>query len=240
MADRATLDDLRARIAVLEGESAASVSAEGSEGARGRQDTPDRGSAEVEAGSADAHAGDGEGVGAGSVGTADHHVARPPAARVRARGDSELPESERAFRKIERLACRREQASEALRRRLARDGFEPTAIDEALARAVRCGLVDDGRFAEVLVRSRLAQGRGRRGIAAELADLGIDASGIAVLFDDTGGDDDEVERALSVLDRRPPKAKNRRDAAYRRLVQKGFAAAVASSAARLWCERNPV
>ncbi|MFR0707631.1 MAG: regulatory protein RecX, partial [Eggerthella lenta] len=144
-----------------------------------------------------------------------------------------------AFRKIERLCLVRERASEQLRQRLARGGFEAEAVEAALDRALACGLVDDGRFADVLVRSRLAQGRGRRGIAAELESLGIDADSVEAL---AAADDDagEVDRALALLDRKPPRAKNRRDAAYRRLAQKGFSASVSSSAARLWCEANPV
>lgn len=147
---------------------------------------------------------------------------------------------EAAFRKIERLCLVREQASEQLRRRLARDGFEPEAVEAALSRALACGLVDDARFADVLVRSRLAQGRGMRGIAAELEGLGIDADGVDALAERDGDDAGEVERALALLDRKPPRAKNRRDAAYRRLAQKGFSASVSSTAARLWCEAHPV
>lgn len=145
-------------------------------------------------------------------------------------------EAERAFRKIERLACTREQASVALRRRLTREGFPEEAVEEAIERALACGLVDDLRYADVLVRSRLAQGRGRQGIAAELADLGIDPDAVEALAESDEGCDREVERALEVLERRPPRAKNKRDAAYRRLVQKGFGAAAASTAARLWSE----
>ena len=82
--------------------------------------------------------------------------------------DVRLSDPDAAFRKIERLCLVRERASEQLRQRLAREGFEAEAVEAALDRALACGLVDDGRFADVLVRSRLAQGRGRRGIAAEL------------------------------------------------------------------------
>ena len=147
--------------------------------------------------------------------------------------DVRLSDPDAAFRKIERLCLVRERASEQLRQRLAE------AVEAALDRALACGLVDDGRFADVLVRSRLAQGRGRRGIAAELESLGIDADSVEAL---AAADDDagEVDRALALLDRKPPRAKNRRDAAYRRLAQKGFSASVSSSAARLWCEANPV
>lgn len=153
--------------------------------------------------------------------------------------DARFADPAAAFRKIERLCLAREQASERLRQRLARDGFEPEAVEAALSRALACGLVDDARFADVLVRSRLSQGRGRRGIAAELEGLGIDAGSVEALAELEGDDAGEVERALALLDRKPPRAKNRRDAAYRRLVQKGFGASASSTAARLWCEAHP-
>lgn len=146
-------------------------------------------------------------------------------------------DAERAFRKIERLALAREQASAALRARLVREGFPPEAADAAVGRALACGLVDDARYAEVLVRSRLSQGRGAQGIAAELESLGIDASVVPGWPEEFAVDhESEVVRALALLDRKPPRAKNKRDAAYRRLAQKGFGASVASTAARIWSE----
>ncbi|MFR1930512.1 MAG: regulatory protein RecX, partial [Eggerthella lenta] len=104
--------------------------------------------------------------------------------------DVRLSDPDAAFRKIERLCLVRERASEQLRQRLARGGFEAEAVEAALDRALACGLVDDGRFADVLVRSRLAQGRGRRGIAAELESLGIDADSVEAL---AAADDDAGE-----------------------------------------------
>lgn len=146
-------------------------------------------------------------------------------------------EAERAFRKIERLAAMREQASALLRTRLVREGFSVDAVEQALARALACGLIDDMRYAEVLVRSRVSQGRGAQGIAAELDGLGIDIACVPGWPDEFLVEhDDEVKRALALLERKPPRAKNRRDAAYRRLAQKGFGASVASTAARLWSE----
>lgn len=145
-------------------------------------------------------------------------------------------EAERAFRKIERLACVREQASAELSRRLIREGFSEAATEAALSRALACGLIDDLRFADVLVRSRLAQGRGRQGIAAELAGLNITVDEVGAFEESEEGSSHEVDRALAVLERKPPRAKNRRDAAYRRLIQKGFGSDVASTAARLWVE----
>lgn len=139
-----------------------------------------------------------------------------------------------AFKRIVRLASRSEQASAKLRERLLREGYSEESTDAAIERALACGLVDDARYADVLVRSRISQGRGRQGIALELEKLGIDFPGIDDIFEECG--QTEVERAMALLDRRPPQAKNVRAAAYRRLVQKGYGSQVASSASRLWCE----
>ncbi|MGO5315858.1 regulatory protein RecX [Paraeggerthella sp. LCP19S3_G8] len=173
--------------------------------------------------------------------TSSERKARPVSCESVSVGrDKEGPDDspERAFRKIERLACAREQASEALRRRLVREGFCEDAVEEAVARAQACGLVDDLRYADVLVRSRLSQGKGRRGIVAELEDLGIAVDEVASLSEGQGVGDDasEISRAIALLERKPPRSKNAREAAYRKLVQKGYGSSVASSAARQWHE----
>ena len=46
----------------------------------------------------------------------------------------------------------------------------------------------------------------------------------------------EVERALELLRRKPPRAKNVRDAAFRRLVMKGYSHDIAATASRLFVE----
>ncbi len=146
--------------------------------------------------------------------------------------------SEELFRKIERLACRREQSSVALLRRFTREGYACDAAQQAVDRALACGLIDDDRYADVLVRSRLSQGKGRKGIAAELEDLGIDANSVEAFVDSEMDEPEEIERALTLLMRKPPRSKKPREAAYRRLVQKGYSTSVASSAARQWHELN--
>lgn len=153
-----------------------------------------------------------------------------------ARGDND--EDARAFSKIHRLVAVRERASEELRQRLRREGFSEEATEKALERALMSGLVDDSRFAEALVRTRLASGKGMRGIEAELEKWGIDPGAAIAHQEETCGEDAEVQRALEVLRRRPPKAKNQRDAAYRRLMQKGYGSSIASTAARLWNEQQ--
>ena len=93
------------------------------------------------------------------------------------------------------------------------------------------------RYAEVLIRSRLNQGRGMCGVERELRDQNIaieDVEGWPYEFGVT--DESEYQRALEVLKRNPPRSKNLRDGAYRKLMQKGYSSSVSASAARSWVD----
>jgi regulatory protein len=147
-----------------------------------------------------------------------------------------------AFKKIYQLVAVKERSVQEIKTRLAQKNFSEEVIESALMRALSCGLVDDARFAEVLVRSRMNAGKGKSGIARELESHNIDSLLIERLLNDSSFDghpseeESEIERALSFLERKPPTAKNKREAAYRKLLQKGYSASVSSSAARQWFE----
>ena len=171
----------------------------------------------------------------------------------------------RAFEKVTRLACSRERGSRELIDRLVRDGFTQEVAESAVRRALDCGLIDDTRYGAVLIRTRVAQGRGRKGIEDELERAGIAASDIpgwpeeffsvddfdpfrvnANAEDDVVGssfgsessDEQEIERALALLRRKPPRSKNVQVSAYRKLVTKGYSTSVASAATRRFMEEN--
>ena len=88
--------------------------------------------------------------------------------------DTDRDQADSAFAKIQRLLCIREHASALLHKRLIASGYDDRIASEAVQRAINCGLVSDERYADVLVRSRLSQGKGLRGIAFELEQAGID------------------------------------------------------------------
>lgn len=154
--------------------------------------------------------------------------------------DVDRDQADSAFAKIQRLLCIREHASALLYKRLLASGYEDRIASGAVQRAIDCGLVSDERYADVLVRSRLSQGKGLRGIAFELEQADIDPHNVPAyqeaLFNDSGPD--ELARALSLLAAKPPKAKRIREAAYRKLVQKGYESGVAASAARIFAEQH--
>lgn len=154
--------------------------------------------------------------------------------------DTDRDQADSAFAKIQRLLCIREHASALLYKRLLSSGYDDRIASEAVQRAINCGLVSDERYADVLVRSRLSQGKGLRGIAFELEQADIDPQTVPAyqeaLFRDSGPD--ELARALSLLAAKPPKAKRIREAAYRKLVQKGYESSVAASAARIFAEQH--
>lgn len=171
----------------------------------------------------------------------------------------------RAFEKVTRLACKRERGSRELIDRLVRDGFSREVAKSAVQRALDCGLIDDTRYGAVLIRTRVAQGRGRKGIEDELERAGIAASDIpgwpeeffsvddfdpfrvsansedglvCCSFGGESSDEQEIERALALLRRKPPRSKNIQASAYRKLVTKGYSTSVASAATRRFMEEN--
>ncbi len=146
-----------------------------------------------------------------------------------------------AAQRLYRLLARREYSAAEAKEKLLHDGFSEETAEEAVAKAVEGNVISDARYAEALVRTRLAAGKGRRGIERELAQKGI-APELISEWGQSPGDDEgqELERALEVLCKRPPRSKNPRDAGYRKLISKGYSSPIASTAVRLWCEGEQV
>ena len=154
--------------------------------------------------------------------------------RESALSDEEGKTARDAYQKILRWAAVRERSTAYLRERLLKDDFPSSVVEEALQRAVRVRAVDDRRYADALVRMKLAAGRGLRDVEREIEELGIDPATLDSWVEhERKGRDFEVDRALAALRRRPPKAKRAREAAFRRTVNRGFRAYVPSRAFKI-------
>lgn len=143
-----------------------------------------------------------------------------------------------AFERIVSMTAKRFRSECDIRARLAREQYPQDQIDEAVERAVSCLLIDDARYADVMIRSRIRTGKGRQGIEAELRRDHIDPDSLVGWPYDYFPDESESEldRAVKYLMQHPTRSKNPRQSAYRKLVQKGYSSSVASSASRIWCE----
>jgi regulatory protein len=69
--------------------------------------------------------------------------------------------------------ARREHSTAELARKLAARQFAPGAIESVLAELAAEGLLDDTRFAESFVHSRIQRGQGPQKIRAQLRERGI-------------------------------------------------------------------
>ena len=140
-----------------------------------------------------------------------------------------------AFGKIERLLAVRDRSVTETRSRLQRDHYTERAIAESLERALRCGYLDDARFAEGFIRMRLRASKGINGIVRDLKGHQIDADAIPgfpdAFLEEQGS---QLDNAIRLLERKPPRAKNKKQAAYAKLIRNGFSSSVASSAVKTW------
>lgn len=143
-----------------------------------------------------------------------------------------------ALSKIIRLVNHREHSTASLRKRLQQASFDEMVIEQALMRAQTLGLVDDTRFGNILVRSRISQKKGCQGIERELLQEGIDPETIEAYceYRDVVAPQEEITQAVALLEKHPPKAKNQRESAYRKLRQKGYDNSTAHEAIRLWMD----
>ena len=144
----------------------------------------------------------------------------------------------KAHAKVERLLLTRDRSAYELECRLVKDGFDQTVVTELMQRCIDSGLVDDRRFADVLVRSRLAAGWGISGIERDLRKHRIDPASLDGFPEAYVDGETQYSAALRLLEAKPPKAKNLLQAAYGKLVRKGYDVAVARKVASDWYQSH--
>lgn len=172
-----------------------------------------------------------------AVSSFDPAPARPRRKRRQSAGKKAPAPRISAFDKIVQLCAVRERSLHELDQRLHTLGYEPAAIEEALAKAQRLGIVDDARFTDLFIRSRLASGHGERSVERDLLKHGIFARDLEGWPEAYGIDDaSQLDAALALLQSHPPRSKQVWNAAYRKLIGRGYQAGVASRAVRIWYE----
>ena len=137
-------------------------------------------------------------------------------------------DAEAAYRTVLRALEIRSFARADLGRRLLRKGHPRPAVDAALERASRLGLLDDGAYALTYVQTRSARGRGPARLVRDLLSMGVERSlidrAIAAEWPE-GKDRSSVPLALAKkraaqLGTLPRQTKRRRLVAY--LARRGF------------------
>ena len=122
-----------------------------------------------------------------------------------------------------KLLARREHSARELKRKLKARGIGDDEAAAAVAHATAEGWQADSRFAEMLVRSRVAQGYGPVRIEAELEVAGVPADEIRAALD--AADVDWRALAVEVHAKKfgaPPVSSAERAKHYRYLQGRGF------------------
>lgn len=137
--------------------------------------------------------------------------------------DKEPLSPEAARLKAMRLLGRREHSARQLSRKLKAKGVESAVADEVIGSLADSGWQSDPRYAEALIRSRIAQGHGPLRIRAELSVAGLDESLIREALD--AADCDWTALAVETQARKfgsLPTSLADQQKQYRGLAQRGF------------------
>lgn len=137
-----------------------------------------------------------------------------------------------------KLLARRELSVADLRTRLLDREHSPDETEEAVAKLLETGALDDGRVARAYARTASKiKGRGRVRVTRELQAMGIPRDVIAEAVAEVFGDVDEramIDRAIQKKLRGGPKPVTMQDRArlYQFLMRQGFTPAAVSAALR--------
>lgn len=142
--------------------------------------------------------------------------------------DSAEPEAakERALR----LLGFRERSTHELSERLLGDGYPAQVVKKTVDRLHELSLVNDSRFAELFIRTKLASGWGRRRITIALQEHHLEEPVLLEALEQECPESQEVDRAASQLRGRSLVTHKDRQWAIKRLVRRGFTFSVARQA----------
>lgn len=137
-----------------------------------------------------------------------------------------------ALQRVVDMVSRREYSSQEALSRLTRDGYPKTATAKAVERAQELGILNDKRFTESYIRSKVYQGWGPIRIERELSVRGIEAATVEGWPEAYFGQEGIAQAASELLATKRIPDKNAYEKLIRFLVTRGYSLAVAKSAVR--------
>lgn len=149
--------------------------------------------------------------------------------------------SDDAFNRILRILNASDQSEANIRAKLKRAGYSDGSVDEAINRAKEYALIDDKRYAALFIESKSRAGKGMNGILRDLKHMNINFDE----FEDSHlkdlaeiDTDQQIDQAVDLLNRKPPRSKNLFQGAYSKLIRNGYSSYIASAASRRWLEQK--
>lgn len=136
-----------------------------------------------------------------------------------------------ARERLSRLLAHRDYSQAEAADKLRMDGYSSSCVEEVVGRAVEVGLVDDHRFAEAFMRTKVLSGWGIQRIERELSQRGVQAS-IVEGWPYDFVEEDEFERAYAIARTRSLFRRLNFASIARFLAARGFSGGVASQVAR--------
>ncbi|MCL2379414.1 MAG: recombination regulator RecX [Coriobacteriia bacterium] len=127
-----------------------------------------------------------------------------------------------------RIVRKREKTTHELRTRLIEKGHDSDVSQQVVDRFIDVGLVDDQRYIELYIREAQHNCKGWRRIKHELRQRGIADADIELL--ESPSDEEELERALTVIERQTITDQKDRERALRKLQNKGYSFDIAKQA----------
>lgn len=150
---------------------------------------------------------------------------------------SQEEQLEIAFEKVMRSVSIREQSSKKIIHKLKSCGLNDEVIDKTIDRAIRCSAIDDIRYCECLIRTAIKSNKGLVQVLREIEELNIDPNELEAYQNYLSEDEDiKINRALDVLYRHPPRSKNIREGAFRKLISKGYSTSFASKVSKAYVD----
>lgn len=144
----------------------------------------------------------------------------------------------KAFERILRSLAVSEQSTLKMRIKLESAGFPADSISWAIDHAQEMGILDDRRYADSLIRSTIASGKGLRHVECELAKLGLALEELPAYRDYLElGEESQIDSAVAYLLRHPSRAKDVRGSAMRKLINRGFSTDIATQATRKYLDQ---